>query len=208
MNLINTKGLAGLFFGVSEWIFRVMYVHLLWVVFTILGLGIFGIMPATSAVFSVVRKWLMKEGDITILPYFYQTYKSTWKSSNLVGLVMLLIGGFLYLDIRISQEFLKFAPLHVFLLILCFLFFMTCLYLFPVFSHYNLKPLQYIKQSFLLALSQPVYTISILLWILCAYIIFIKIPVVYFFMGASILSLPIMWFSLMSFNKLAKKQIQ
>ncbi|MEK3890043.1 YesL family protein [Bacillus sp. FSL K6-3431] len=206
--MINTRGLAGVFFGVSEWIFRVMYVHILWVVFTILGLGIFGFMPATSAVFSVIRKWLMKEDDISIFPYFYQTYKSSWKSSNLIGLVMLIIGGFLYIDIKVSQEFLKFAPLHICLLIISFVFFLTCLYLFPVFSHYKLKPLQYIKQSFLLAFSQPLYTISMLLWVSCAYIIYIKIPVVYFFMGASILSYPIMWFSLMSFNKLAKKQIQ
>lgn len=203
--MLDRRGFIGVFYTVAEWIFRFMLLQILWVVFTVLGLGILGFMPATVAVFSIVRRWLMKETDFSIIPNFFHFFKSSWKSANIVGLVMALVGGFLYIDLKISQEFLKFAPLHVLLLILSFVFFVVCLYLFPVMSHYALKPLQYIKQSFLLALAQPINTLALLLWSFCAYILLIKIPVIYFFMGVPIVSLPIMWFCFMAFTKLEQK---
>lgn len=202
----NRKGFTWLLITGSDWILKLMYVHFLWVIFTILGLGIFGFMPATAAVFSTIRKWLMKESDIAIFPYFFSIYKSTWKTSNIIGLFLLLIGSFLFFDLKISQEFLKSAPIHFLLLLLLFIFIITCLFIFPTLSHYNLKPLQYIKQSLFLSLVQPIYLLSILLWILCTYIIYIYVPVLYFFMGTTLFSFPIMWFCLRAFNKVEQKK--
>ncbi|WP_396954475.1 DUF624 domain-containing protein, partial [Niallia sp.] len=52
----------GLFSRVYHWsnaIAKLMYVNALWMGCTFLGLGIFGFFPATAAMFSVVRKWIM-----------------------------------------------------------------------------------------------------------------------------------------------------
>ena len=208
MSMNNARGFSRLIIDGSEWVLKLMYVHLLWIVFTILGLGVLGVMPATVAVFSTIRKWLMKESDIAIFPYFLDIYKSTWKTSNLIGLVLLAIGSFLYVDLKVSQEFLRFVPIHLFLLLLLFIFIITCLFVFPALAHYNLKPLQYIKQSLLLALLNPAALISILLWILCTYVIYIYVPVFYFLMGATLFSFPIMWFCLRAFNKVEQKKSQ
>lgn len=68
-----------LFQTFSEWLFRLMWTNLLWIGFTILGLGIFGIMPATVAMFTVVRKWQMHETEISIWSVFKETYFKEWK---------------------------------------------------------------------------------------------------------------------------------
>ncbi|WP_318618006.1 YesL family protein [Sporosarcina sp. YIM B06819] len=206
--MYNARGFSRLVIDGSDWIFKIMYVHLLWIVFTVLGLGIFGVMPATAAVFSTIRKWLMKESDIAIFPYFLHIYRSTWKTSNIIGLVLFAMGSFIYVDLKVSQEFLKFAPIHFFLLLVLFIFIITCLFVFPALAHYELKPLQYLKQSLLLALAQPIYLLSILLWTLSAYVIYSYIPVLYIFMGATVFAFPIMWFSLRAFNKIELKKSQ
>lgn len=203
--MYEARGFSRLLIEGSEWIFKIMYVHFLWVGFTILGLGIFGIMPATIALFATIRKWMMKESDIAIFPYFLETYKSNWKASNLVGLILFAIGVFLYVDLKVSQEFLKFPAIHFFLLLVTFVFIMVCLFIFPTMVHYELKPLQYIKQALFLAIVNPLHLISMLIWLFCAYVIYIYVPVFYFVMGATIFALPIMWFSLRAFNKTALK---
>lgn len=204
--MYEARGFSRFIIDVSEWIFKIMYVHFLWLIFTILGLGIFGFMPATAAVFSTIRKWIMKESDIAIFPYFLETYKTSWKSSNLIGLVLFAIGAFLYIDLKVSQEFLRFPPIHFFILLLIFIFIVICLFIFPTFVHYNLKPLQYIKQALFLAILNPLHLFSMLLWILCAYVIYIYVPVFYFVMGATIFTFPIMWFSLRAFTKIEQKK--
>ena len=55
-----------------EWVLKFFYANLLWFVFTMLGLGVFGFMPATTALFSVTRKWIMGKTDIPIFKTFWQ----------------------------------------------------------------------------------------------------------------------------------------
>lgn len=44
-------------------------------VFTLLGLGVFGIMPATAALFAVMRKWIQGQDNVPVLKTFWQEYK-------------------------------------------------------------------------------------------------------------------------------------
>ncbi len=49
-----------------EWITKIAYLNLLWLGFTLLGLIIFGIFPATAATFTVARKWVTGYPDVAI----------------------------------------------------------------------------------------------------------------------------------------------
>ena len=40
----------------GEWVIRLVYLNILWIGVSLLGLGILGIFPATSALFPVLRK--------------------------------------------------------------------------------------------------------------------------------------------------------
>src|SRR5699024_6846796 len=93
-----------LFQTFSQWFVRLMWTNLLWIGFTVLGLGVFGIMPATVAMFTVIRKWQMGETDISVWSVFKKTYFAEWKKSNLIGLIYLVVGGFLFLDLSFSEQ--------------------------------------------------------------------------------------------------------
>src|SRR5699024_12881812 len=88
----------------SECLIRLFWTNLLWIFFTVACLGVFGIMPATVAMFTVTRRWNMKETEFSIWHLFKDTYIKSFKESNLIGLIFLLIGGFLFLDLSFSEQ--------------------------------------------------------------------------------------------------------
>ncbi|MFA9556724.1 DUF624 domain-containing protein [Evansella sp. AB-rgal1] len=57
---MDNKGLIGNLYRVSEWLIRLAYINILWMLFTIVGLIILGIAPATATVFTIIRKWFME----------------------------------------------------------------------------------------------------------------------------------------------------
>ncbi|WP_026584049.1 YesL family protein [Bacillus sp. J33] len=144
----------GKLFSVCEWIMKLAYVNLLWFFFTIAGLIVFGIMPATVSLFTIVRKWQMKETELPIWETFLSAYKKEFRKSNLLGLMLLLIGGFLILDFIFLKQIAGFLKLVLFapLLIISGLYLITLLYIFPVYVHYDLKITDYIKNSCLVGI--------------------------------------------------------
>src|SRR5699024_10685272 len=92
---------AGYYKG-CVWVTRLAYVNFLWVTFIILGLGIFGLMPATTAMFGVVRKWEMKE-EIKVFPTFWKLYKQEFVKANVMGVILFLIGYLLVMEFQILR---------------------------------------------------------------------------------------------------------
>src|SRR5690625_6922967 len=88
--------MMGRVFRWCEGIMRLAYVNLLWILFTILGLGIFGIFPATIALFAVTRKWVMGDRDIPVFSTFWQTFRKEFLKSTLLGWVLFVIGYMIY----------------------------------------------------------------------------------------------------------------
>lgn len=81
---MELNGFVGVLYRTSEWIMRLVYLNLLWIAFSLLGIVLFGFFPATAAMFSVVRKWIMGETDVRVFKEFWQTYrKEFWKSNRL-----------------------------------------------------------------------------------------------------------------------------
>ncbi len=68
----NQEGMWGSFYRISEKIMYACYINFLWILFTILGLGILGFMPATVAMYAVFRKFLMGESDVKFLSCLYK----------------------------------------------------------------------------------------------------------------------------------------
>ncbi|MBP1915499.1 YesL family protein [Lederbergia galactosidilytica] len=201
--------LSGIFkwlYGIGDGLAKMIYLHILWVLFTCLGIGVFGVIPATAALFSTIHKTIERNRDESIFQTFYSSYKSQFIKANGYGLIIIGTGLFLYWDVTISKQVIQSAILHMILLILCFFYFITVLYFFPVFARYELKGFQYIKQAFLIAISRPFETIAMILCLLILYYIFIFIPVLYVFMGVSMLAYPVMWFAMRAFNGIEEKK--
>ncbi|NYE03473.1 putative membrane protein YesL [Bacillus niacini] len=200
------NGLVRVLYKVGDLLAKAMYLHFLWVVFTLAGLVIVGVMPATASVFSVIRKWLMKENDVPIFRTFINSYKSFFIETNLLGLIYFSIGLFLYFDLRIVNAELHMDLIRIFVFIAGFLYLSMCLFLLPVYVHLNLSKLNYIKQSFLIVFARPLETFLMLVSLVVSYYFFLYFPVVFIFAGTTIVSFPLMWIGMRSFNKIQIKQ--
>ncbi|PAV31221.1 hypothetical protein CIL05_00760 [Virgibacillus profundi] len=192
------SSLHGIFkwiYDLGNWLAKVMYLHILWVLFTVLGLGIFGISPATAALFSVMHKWFDDDFDIPIFKNFFTAYKTQFVKANGLGLILIALGVFLYFDMNVSKQVIETAYIHFLLLIVIFLYIVTVMYFFLVFARYELKFFQYFKQSFFIAFARPMETIAMIICLVLLYYLLSFLPVLIFFMGSSIVAFPISWFA-------------
>src|SRR5699024_3155641 len=185
---MTMSGFISGYYQFSIWTMRLAYLNVCWVVFTLLGLGIFGFMPATTAMFAIVRKWHNGETDIPVFSTFWETYRTEFLKTNAIGLVLLVVGYVLIVELHIlsAQEsmvyyivsFLFITSLSIFLFIFTFFFF--------IFIHFNLKTIDYLKCSFIIGIFHPIFIVCMLGFIWCAYsLIWLSLPALFFFFGGS-----------------------
>lgn len=196
------KSMSGLY-TLTEWITRFAYVNLLWIGFSLLGLVFFGISPATVAMFTVIRKWIMGNSDIPVFQTFRETYKNEFIRSNGLGLVIALIGIIIYVDLN----FIKInSSLQIPLYLFIFMVIMTVLYVFPVYVHYNVTFLQLFKNAFFIMMMNPVANIMLLIGFVASILVIKFLPALIIFFGASISAGIIMASCYLAFQKIEKKR--
>ncbi|MBM7570410.1 YesL family protein [Aquibacillus albus] len=172
---MNIFSVDSRFFKLMEVLTNFFLLNLLWIVMCIPIVTIF---PATSAMFGVVRQWVLKK-DSSVFRSFFQLFKENFKTSIIIGVLWFLISGLLILDIYFAFTLgstTKFVLLPV-LLVIGFLFLLTSTFLFPVIVHYQLKWNTIIKNSFLLGVSHfHVVLISFLITI-AMLLTFVYLPI-------------------------------
>ncbi|MBT2757814.1 YesL family protein [Mesobacillus foraminis] len=202
------SGLMSAFYRISEWIMRFAYLNILWIFFTLTGLIVLGIFPATVAIFAVNRKWVMGETDIPVFETFWSTYKTEFLKSNLLGLTLIAIGCILYMDYRIIMDSASeigkifFIPLLVFI----FLYSLLLLYVFPLFTNYDIKIFQVIKTSLIMMVLYPLSTIMMVISCVIVYYVMNLVPGLILFFGLSSLSFLLTWCAHYAFAKNQKKE--
>ncbi|TWD98877.1 putative membrane protein YesL [Neobacillus bataviensis] len=191
-----------------EWVMKLAYLNILWVLFSLGGLIFLGTSPASVALFTILRKWLMNDTDVPIFRTFLNTYKKEFVKSNQLGWVMALIGMFLYFDFKylITVGGTIQYVLSIPLLIVTILFFITMLYLFPVYVHYDLRLIQYIKNSFYIGIINMHITILMIAVTILIGILYSSIPGIVPFFSISLFSLMVMAGAKQSFNRIEAKQ--
>lgn len=202
-------GWAGRFYSISEWIMRLAYVNVLWIFFTLVGLIALGFVPATVGMFTIVRKWIMGEEDIPIFKTFWQTYRTEFLKSNLLGLCFFLIGFILFFDLRFfqAQSGVFYLVLFYVSIVFSFVYLISLLFFFPVIVHYELKGLRYIKQTFLIAISRPLGSIGMVIGLMIVYYAMALMPGLVPFFSASVLAYILMWIAFRIFSKLEETAI-
>lgn len=185
-----------------EWVMRLAYTNLLWLLFTILGLGIFGFMPATTALFSVMRKWIQGHEQVSVFQTFWKVYREEFVRSNVIGVVLVIIGTIIYVDLAYIYPTSWF--LHVLrfaIYIFGFLFIVSLFYIFPLLAHYEWKKRLYLKFSLLLGISYLQYTLSMLVFSAILFILFAYLPGIVPFFSISILAYGHMWLAYQVFKR-------
>ena len=144
-------------YRITEWITKLVYLNMLWILFTVVGIIGLGIFPATNAVFAITRKWNMGE-EVPLFQTFLDVYKKEFKKSNLIGYLLLVIGILLKYDMETFQNIvLRYLSGFFY-----FVFLVVLVYIGPVFAHYNTTIVKQLKFSLLIAITNPVKSIMMI----------------------------------------------
>lgn len=174
----------GGFYRISEWIMRFSVTNVLWLLcsspfffFLLVKLlvmqqnflnesitmnwmmGIvapFTLFPATAAMFSVARKWVMGETDVKLLGTFFKSYKENYKQAMVGGIFYTLLFVIMYVDYTVYMTQLKsFQAIGFVMLGFLIVLFVSLFNFFSMVSHYHMKTVQLVKNSILLTLLRP-----------------------------------------------------
>ncbi|UOQ87306.1 YesL family protein [Gracilibacillus salinarum] len=207
--MMEMSGLWGGFYRISVWITRFAWLNILWICFTLLGLVFFGIMPATIAMFTVVRKWVLKEYDTAVAETFWHAYKKNFVRANLFGLILYIIGYFLSVFLKytgLMSDSSVYPVLLGIFIIAAFLYVMLVLYIGPVYVHYQLSFWQYIRYAVSIGAVNLHYSICALTVLAGIYYLSLKYPGVTLFFTFSISAYVTMFVVHIGFRQLFKKQ--
>ncbi|MGP4039356.1 YesL family protein [Gracilibacillus sp. D59] len=207
--MMELTGMWAGFYRISVWITRFVWLNMLWIAFTLLGLIFFGIMPATIAMFAVARKWVLKEYDIPIFKTFFKEYKYTFLRANLFGLVIFIIGYFLSVFLKytglMNNSNIYPVLLGIFILA-AVLYIMLVLYIAPVYVHYQLRFWQYIRYAVSIGAVNLHYSICAITVLAGIYFASLKFPGITLFFSFSVSAYTTMFIVNIGFTQLLKKQ--
>lgn len=178
------------------WISHVFSLQLLWLVYSLKGLMIGGVFPATASTVSILYRWFdEKEANFSIQEEFKNTYRTEFKIANAIGYISLMIAGILYVDLRVSNVFIQSIFLHTALLFFSAMVLSVGLYLFTVLRRYDFSVKDVFKQSFFVALSVPIYTIAAVIALILSVSLLINFSFLLVFFGVPIILAPVVWFT-------------
>lgn len=216
---MEMKGAMGGLYKITEWITRIAFTNVLWVLCSspflfmlltkvlmamqtpgahneqllanwVMGiLAPFLVFPATAAMFTVVRKWVMGDPDIPIFKTFFRGYKENYKQAMIGGFVYTLLFVIMYVDYTVYMTQLKGMQLvGIVMLVLLLVLFVSMFNFFSMAVHYEMKTRQLLKNAILLTLIRPFRVFSTLAG--SAVLIFIgtKMPVLFVFFLFSIMA--------------------
>lgn len=204
---MTLQGWKGGINRLSVWIMNIAYINLLWIAFTLLGLVVLGLLPATVAMFAVLRKWIMGNLDTSIFKMFRLFYRKEFLKSNVTGLVLFIIGYILYIDLTVfefGQSIYEQAH-RLGVLIIAAIYTMGLVFFFPLYVQYDLKWLQYIKLTFLTGVSSPIRAILMISIAIGICFVFAKMPGLFLFFFGSFIGYLWLVIALPLFAKLEKK---
>lgn len=211
---MEMRGMMGGFYKISEWIMRLSVTNVLWVlcslpvwyfmlsllhsettdqfVVTFILISIlspFTLFPATSAMFSVARKWVMGDTDVPLFKTFFRSYKANYLQAMLGGLLYMVLFAILIIDYQVYLKNLKgFGVLAILFLALMVLLFISLFQFFSMLSHFHMKTIQLVKNAVILTIGRPLRSLSTA--IVSAFVIYISLFkftfLIPFFMGSII----------------------
>ncbi|MFJ5624653.1 YesL family protein [Peribacillus loiseleuriae] len=192
---------------VCDWIIRLLYLNLLWVFFTIAGLVIAGIFPATVAMFSILKGWLQEGKNERVFKSFWKVYKEEFGRANRLGIIVLIISIIFYTDWLFTNQLsgtLGMITKGV-LLGSGFVFGITLMYAIPVYLQVDGKAFTTIKLAFLIGITYPHYTFIMMISIASLMLISFLLPMAGFFFFASGLGCVLTFFSMHLIRKIEER---
>jgi len=183
-----------------EWVTKLAYLNVLWILFTLAGVVLLGIYPSTVAMFAICRQWLKGNTDFPLFPTFWKYFKTEFVKSNLLGIIISIILSGVVLNILFinteNPSQLVIVPLFAFMIIASIFF----MYIFPTFVHFDQSIPQIVKNTFLILLVSPLQILLMIVSMAALLFIMYLLPALAFIFGGSASAFLIMWLALSSFK--------
>lgn len=199
---------VGGMYRVLEWLMWICFINILWVLFSIVGLLVFGIFPATAAAFAAMRHLFMKGVGKGLFKLFLTTFKQEFFKANGIGFLFVIAGYIIYLDFLFvkSVSGIMFYALQTGLIIIALIYLVALLYIMPVFVHYRLKFFQYFKHAVLIGIFSPVWTILMIVGLVIIYYLIRFVPGLIPFVTVGLATFNLMGIALAAFQGMEMKQ--
>ncbi|TVY04117.1 YesL family protein [Cohnella terricola] len=179
---MEMRGMMGGFYKLSEWIMRLSVTNVLWLLTSlpfwlvmfafltaqnetelqafVIPLAVvapFTLFPATSAMFSVARKWVLGDVDVPLLKTFFRNYKQNYVQAMIGGIVYALLFAILIIDFQVYLRQIAQLQLLAYLFIaLIILLSISLLHFFSLLSHFHMKTVQLLKNALILTIGRPI----------------------------------------------------
>ncbi|MBT2293014.1 DUF624 domain-containing protein [Paenibacillus albidus] len=227
------KGAMGGLYRITEWISRIAFSNILWALCSIpflfvafmkilmLGtnqggpneqitlnwaLGIlapFTVFPATAALFTVVRKWVMGNTDIGTFRTFFQGYKENYVKSMLGGVIYTLLFVIMYVDVTVYMtQMANFKIVGILMLVLMIILFVSMFNFFSIVVHYQMTFKEVVTNSFLLTIARPFRVFSTLIGSGVLVYIGLRYPALYFICIPTLIAMLAFFNFYATYNKL------
>lgn len=193
---MNQDTLIDRYYRLSLWITRLAYLNLLWILFSAAGLFFLSFFPATTSMFGIIRKWMRGEEDFKITKTFWCFFRTDLYKANLVGYLLLVVGYLLVMQLRIlwMQNGSMYVIAGFGIIAILSLFLVLLLFVFPVYSHFDLKVLDYLKFSMVIGIVHPILTVVLGIGIiLLNYFLFYTLPAILLLFGGSLTASLLSW---------------
>ena len=189
-----------------EILMRLAVINLMWIGFTVAGLGLFGWAPASAAAYSVMKKSFLGAGltgtrTASLFKEFKASYKKEFVHANLFGWTIAL--GLLSLVISGRAMILMEAGIlpRMLLLTIVFLFVSISLLAFPLKAYMDLPSLQAVRYALLLGVANLHYVLLLCILLSLITYLYFLFPGLLLFYGVSLPAALIMQFALRIFTK-------
>lgn len=188
-------------------LYYMMKLNVLWVLFTIMGLGVFGIGPATFALFTCLRRHVVYQEESHVFKAFKKAYFEAFQADNrwsvlLSYLLMVALGlnRFVVNPLVGSNSMLGKVSFVTAVFLLSLL-----LFLFPTSTHFALKGLQKIVQPFVFMVMSPLeWGLAILVVVVTTWL-YANFPVFILFLGVALPAYAVTFILVKRFNKIVEK---
>lgn len=201
---MNGKSIVSVLNVIFIWITRLAVVNILWILFSLLGLLIAGIFPATVALLGVSRKWVLGEHDFKVLDVFAKIYRKEFVKANMLGLLFVIMGCLLYVNhltlLKNHNDILFLVPFAFYFLV--FFYIIASIWVLPLLAHYENKLFLYIKSAIVIGLAKIHYTCAIGLIMIAITYFSLNFPGLLPFFTFGVSSTIIMWISMKVFKQL------
>jgi uncharacterized membrane protein YesL len=230
---LEFKGAMGGLYRITEWISRIAFSNILWAICSIpflfsavlkvimlatnsgganeqitlnWAMGItapFTVFPATAALFTVVRKWIMGNTDVSTFKTFFQGYKENYVKSMLGGLIYSLLFVIMYVDVTVYMtQMANFKIVGILMLVLMIILFVSMFNFFSIIVHYQMTFKEVVTNSILLTIARPFRVFSTLIAGAVLIYIGLRYPALFFICIPTLIAMAAFFNFFATYNKL------